>query len=129
MRKTRSTTPSLARSIVHSAAAAPAQRVEVDFGPYLERLDRTLQGLATAQSTKVVQSLTPGVIGIFKRLTTAVSDSLIPAVQSYGRQMRANNIEDRGLSRQLDRTLRDLDQLKELVDSLEKIDTSELVDG
>ena len=111
------------------AVSSPPPAPQADLSPYLAQLGTALERLSEApRGREVVQSLTPGVIGIFRRLTTAVSDSLIPAVQGYSRHMRAANVEDRGLTRQLDRTLRDLDQLKELVESLGKIDTRGLAE-
>ena len=110
------------------AGSAPvASGGGTDFSPYLERLDQTLRAVAEApRGTQVVQTLNPGVIGIFDELADSVDENLMPLVQGLGRQMKAAQIEDRGMSAQLNKTLKYLDHLKDLVDSLKKIDTSAL---
>ena len=96
------------------------------LAPYLDKLDATLQVMATDRGSRVVQALGPGVLEIFDRLSAAVGENLIPAVQGLGRHMKTSEVDDRRLSVQLDRTLKNLDLLKELVASLRKIDTSGL---
>ena len=112
-----------------AAAPAPAASgagTELILGPYLDKLDETLQVMAKDRGSRVVQALQPGVLEIFERLTAAVGENLIPAVQGLGRTMKTAQVNDRRLSVQLDRTLKNLDLLKELVDSLRKIDTTDL---
>lgn len=96
------------------------------LAPYLDKLDETLQAMAEDRGSRVVQALGPGVLEIFDRLASAVGENLMPAVQSLGRHMKTTGVDDRRLSIQLDRTLKNLDMLKELVASLRKIDTSAL---
>lgn len=96
-----------------------------DLGPYLERLGTTLERMAEAPRGKeIVQSLTPGVHDLLGRLSDAVTDQLMPVVKTLGQQTK----DDRQMTHYLDRTLRNLDMLKDLVASLRKIDTRSLAD-
>ncbi len=108
-----------------TAAAAPS----VDFSPYLTKLDETLKGLAEApRGTQVVQTLDPGVYQVLAQLTAAVGDNLLPLVQDIGRKIKDTAVAgDRTLTARLDRALKNLDQLNDLVASLRKIDTRGLV--
>ena len=104
---------------------SPPQVPGTDLGPYLERLGSTLERLAEAPRGKeIVQSLTPGVHDLLGRLSDAVSDQLMPVVKTLGQQAK----DDRQLTHHLDRTLRNLDMLRDLVASLRKIDTRALVE-
>ncbi len=97
----------------------------------LEKLDATLQGLAEApRGGQVVQALNPGVHDLLAQLAAAVGKSLLPLVKGVGRQLKDSEAAaDRTLTRHLDRTLKSLDMLKDLVASLRKIDTRELASG
>ena len=98
-----------------------------DLSPYLDRLDQTLRAVAEApRGAQVVQTLPSGVVELFGELTEAVDQNLLPLVQGLGRHMKFVNLEDRKISAHLDRTLKSLDHLKDLVDSLSKIDTTGL---
>ena len=115
------------------AAAAPtpaAPAPQADLSPYLDQLNATLAGLATAspRSTQIVQTLGSGVHDVLAHLAGTVSDNLLPAVQGLGRRLKkaGGKAADRGLTQQLDRTLKSLDMMKDLVASLRKIDMSEL---
>ncbi|MCP3995056.1 MAG: hypothetical protein GY722_08320, partial [bacterium] len=55
-----------------------------------------------------------------------VGDNLMPAVQGIGRRVKKSKGANRALTQQLDRTLKSLDMMKDLVASLRKIDMSEL---
>jgi hypothetical protein len=98
------------------------------LAPYLDRLEGTLRGMGSApgrgvQAEVVVQSLGPGVVELLERLGQAVSDELMPLVQGLGRQLKAAGNEDRRMLERLNRTLKSLDLLRDLVLSLRKIDT------
>lgn len=98
-----------------------------DFAPYLDRLDRTLATLAERPSAgvEVVQRLGPGVVDLLGRLGKQVEDGLLPLVQSLGRRLDTLELEnDRGTSDLLDRSLKRLDELRDLVGALQKIDTA-----
>ncbi|MEM8960566.1 MAG: DNA repair ATPase [Acidobacteriota bacterium] len=102
----------------------------VDLTPYLDRLAQTMQAVADApRGTEVVQTLGPGVRNLLGRLGENVGDTLLPLVRELGRRMKATGLDDRALVDLLDRSLRQLDELHELVDALEKIDTSALRDA
>ncbi len=110
-----------------NAGVPPASAI--DFTPYLDKLDATLKGLAEApRGTEVVQTLDPGVYHVLAELAEAVGANLLPLVQDIGRRLKATPVaEDRALTRNIDRTLKRLDELKGLVVSLRKIDTRGLV--
>ncbi|MCP3958222.1 MAG: AAA family ATPase [bacterium] len=118
-----------------AAVAAPAgepspapQPATSDLTPYLEKLDQTLTGLAESpRGTQVVQTLGSGVHEVLAHLTGIVGDNLLPLVQGIGRKLKkAEGKADRALTQQLDRTLKSLDMLNDLVASLRKIDMSDL---
>ncbi len=98
-----------------------------DFAPYLDRLDQTLAALAErpAGGVEVVQRLGPGVVDLLGRLGKQVEDGLLPLVQSLSRRLDTLELEnDRGTSDLLDRSLKRLDELRDLVGALQKIDTA-----
>ena len=111
-----------------SAATARPASDSVDLSPYLEKLDETLSGLAEApRGTQVVQTLGSGVHDVLGHLAGVVGDNLLPLVQGLGRRLKkADGKADRALTKQLDRTLKSLDMLKDLLASLRKIDMSDL---
>jgi hypothetical protein len=100
-----------------------------DLAPYLDRLDATLATLATlaqrsSSGVEVVQRLGPGVLDLLARLGKQVEDTLLPLVQGLGRRLDTLELEDdRGTSELLDRSLKRLDELRDLVAALQKIDT------
>ncbi|HVS63177.1 MAG TPA: hypothetical protein VMT85_06685 [Thermoanaerobaculia bacterium] len=102
------------------APSAPAPQIELE--PYLERLDATLAALAHKPAgVAVMQPLGPGVLDL---LTDQVDDALLPLIQGLGRRLDALQLDDdRGTSDLLDKSLKRLDELKELVVALRKIDT------
>ncbi len=124
----------LAKAVASPAAAgagkAAAPASQTDLSPYLDQLNATLAGLASAtpQSTQIVQTLGAGVHDVLDHLAGVVGDNLLPAVQNLGRRLKkaGSGKTDRGLTQQLDRTLKSLDMMKDLVASLRKIDMSEL---
>ncbi len=112
---------------VPAAAAAPTS--QADLSPFLDQLNATLAGLANASphSTQIVQTLGGGVHDVLAQLATVVGDHLMPAVQGLSRRLKkAEGKADRGLTQHLDRTLKSLDMMQDLVASLRKIDMSEL---
>ncbi len=111
---------------VAAPAAPPASAVDV--APYLDQLNATLADLAQSpRGTQVVQTLGSGVHDVLNHLAGVVGDNLMPLVQGLGRRLKKSESgADRGLTQQLDRTLKSLDMLKDLVASLRKIDMSDL---
>ena len=103
-------------------AAAP------DLAPYLDKLDSTLRAVAEApRGTQIVQALPAGVGELLERMTSSVADQLLPLTQKVGRKLKKEGLEDRALVDLLDRSLKQLDLLKDLVEALRKIDTRQLV--
>ena len=86
------------------------------------------EGLAAApRGTQVVQTLGAGVHDVLAQLAGVVGENLLPLVQGIGRRLKkAEGGADRRLTQQLDRTLKSLDMMKDLLGSLRKIDMSEL---
>ncbi|RMH19017.1 MAG: AAA family ATPase [Acidobacteria bacterium] len=105
------------------AAPAPA----ADLTPYLAKLGDAVSALAERPQAEIVQTLSPGVVDVLARLGDRVGENLLPLVQSIGRRLKKlEGKADRGLTEQLDRTLKSLDEMKELVAALKKIDTRAL---
>jgi hypothetical protein len=96
---------------------------------YLEKLDRTLEALATApRGAEVVQSLPPRVHELLSEMVGQAGENLIPLVRSMGRRLKsAEVVPDPHLDDLMDRTLKGFDQLKDLADALRKIDTRGIV--
>ncbi|MEM6454333.1 MAG: DNA repair ATPase [Acidobacteriota bacterium] len=109
---------------VPSAARADG---DAPIAPYLDRLDATLGALAkAAQGPRVVQVLSPSVLQLLERLGRQVGDQMIELVRGIDRRLKTASVDDRGLRDQLDRALREIDQLSDLVEALRKIDTRSL---
>ncbi len=110
-------------------AAGPAKGPEQpSLAPYLESLDRTLQSLAQASGgrgpTVLVQALPQGVLGIIDRTVEAIDERMMPAVRTLSRTVKdAKASGAPRLKGQLDVTLKRLDELKDLVRTLRKLDT------
>ena len=114
--------------IMPAAPGAKSAPAGPDLTPYLDRLDQTLRAVAEApRGAQIVQTLPAGIVELFGELSEAVDENLLPLVQGLGRHMKFVNLEDRKISAHLDRTLKSLDHLKDLVESLSKIDTTGLV--
>ncbi len=98
------------------------------LGPHLDKLAQSLEVLAAApKSVAVVQTLSSGVYDLLSEMTTEVSETLLPLVQRIGRRLRSSDdVPNRDISDLLDRTLKGLDQLKDLLVALRKIDTRTL---
>lgn len=127
--------PSAPAAVPQAAAQAtagpPAAAPPSDLGPFLGKLTETMQALAEApRGAEVVQSLDPGVYDVLETMHDRVGDRLLPMVKEIGRRIKGSPLEqDRRLRDQLDRTLRDLDSMKDLLSSLRKIDTRRLSGG
>ncbi len=119
--------PPAAETPPPQASAAPAP--STDFSSYLDKLSDTMKALAEApRGTEVIQTLDPGVYDVLEEMYEKVGNQLLPLVQGIGRRVKATELaQDRGLSDQLDRTLKSLDIMKDLLSSLRKIDTRRLV--
>ncbi|HEX2223783.1 MAG TPA: hypothetical protein VHN15_06235, partial [Thermoanaerobaculia bacterium] len=96
------------------------------FAPYLEKLDRTLAVLADASASPrggaVVQSLAPGVHDLLSEMVDAVGETLIPLLRGIGRRLKAEVKADPQWNELLDKTFKNLDQLRDLAEALRKID-------
>ncbi len=125
------TAPSTAAPAPVSASASAPTPPSMDLSPYLDKLDETLKGLAEApRGTEVVQLLNPGVYEVLSQLADTVGKNLMPLVKGIGRAIKDTEAaSDRKLVQHLDRSLKNLDMLKDLVASLQKIDTRELGAG
>ena len=120
---------------VGSTAEAPgsSDQTKVDsLAPYLENLESVLGQMAKATAgsgggTRVIQTLSPGVHELMNKLVTSISKGLIPTVRGIEKQLAKEGVEPgKRLGDLMDRSLKDLDLLKDLVAALKKIDTGKL---
>ena len=118
--------PAPAVEPVPAPAPAASREPAVDLGPYLDQLGQTMQALVESRPSQVVQSLTPGVLDLFDRLAESIDDDLMPAVKVLEQIRKHHAADDKRIEGHLDRTLRHLDHLRELVLNLRRIDTSRL---
>ncbi|MEM7355483.1 MAG: ATP-binding protein, partial [Acidobacteriota bacterium] len=111
-----------------AVAPTPAPAAQSDLSPYLDKLNDTLADLAKSpKGTQVVQTLGSGVHDVLAQLAGVVGDNMLPLIQGLGRRLKKGDAKsDRALNQQLDRALKSLDMMKDLVGSLRKIDMSEL---
>jgi len=103
-----------------------------DIAPYMERLTETMAALAEApRGSQVVQTLGSGVHELMTKMVATIEDALLPSVRALSRRAGGESSkaeakaskEDRKLAGQLDKTLKHLDQLKDLLAALRKIET------
>jgi len=121
-------TTRLAAPAEASAAAPASASPSADLAPYLDKLTAAMALLAEApRGAEVIQTLDSGVYELLEQMLDKVGDHLLPTVKLIGRRLKGTELEaDRGLTDQLDRTLKSLDILKDLLASLRKIDTRRL---
>jgi hypothetical protein len=107
------------------AGAHQAPTPTVDLTPYLGRLDQTLAALAAApRGGEVVQVLPAGVTELIAQLIGAVEEGLLPAVRGIEQEVRASQpATDPKMAYLLEKTMKNLDLLRDLFDALRKIDT------
>ncbi len=123
---------SLATEGPASAPGAPTASLgsagAADLAPYLGKLDETLAAIAAApRGGEVVQVLPPGVGELIERMVASIDEALIPVVRSLENELKASQpATDPKMTYLLDKTLKNLDMLKDLLDALKKIDTSAL---
>ncbi len=110
------------------ASAAPGEAADsVPLGLYLDKLDQTLQTLATApRRGEIVQSLGPGVKDLLEKMVQKIKDLLIPTLHEIERRAGLSSSDAR-LKADLNKTLKHFDMLRDLLDALQRIDTRELV--
>jgi hypothetical protein len=121
--------PPAAAAVAAGRADGPAQPSgAVSLEPYLARLDQTLAAMARRPSgVAVTQRLGPGVLDLLDRLAEQVDDALLPLVQGLGRRLDTLRLEDdRGTGDLLDKSLKRLDEMKELVGALRRLDTGRI---
>lgn len=116
--------------VLTQQAAPPAIEVKsattngAELAPYLNKLDQTLEKLATTSAkTAVVQTLSPGVYDLLNEMLVNVESALLPMVRSLAREVSTTPGVETKISTQLDRTLKNLDMLKDLLKALRKIET------
>ena len=86
--------------------------------------ERRLDRAEAPRGGEVVQTLDPGIFDLLARMSATVGDSLMPLVPSLGRYVKTSEAAgDRRLTDLVDRTLKNLDQMKDLVAALRKMDT------
>jgi hypothetical protein len=129
-----------ALSTVRTAPAEEKPQTEAtQLAPYLEGLNQTMAALAktvqtiqsvqpgTAQTT-LVQALPEGVHEILDRTVEFIDDRMMTTVRTLNRKIGdSKDPEDQRLQGYLDGTLKRLDELKDLVRTLRKLDTRGMV--
>ncbi len=113
----------------------------VDLKEIQRLLDHGLKGLGSALQSavrktpiaaaprggQVIQTLGSGVLEILTRMVSNVDSSLLPAVQALAKSLKAaDGNQAKRLRHELDKTLKNLDMLKDLLAALRKIDTGGL---
>ncbi len=127
----------VAAGVSATAATAGGARSETsqELGPYLEKLESVLGQMAAhiaaapsqVAGTRVVQTLSPGVHDLMRKLVDSISKGLIPSVRGVEKELAKQGVEPgKRLSDLMDRSLKDLDLLRDLVEALKKIDTGRL---
>ena len=98
-----------------------------DIGPYLDRLDATLRAVVSApRGGEVIQALSPGVKELIDKMVVSIGDTLLPLLRAIERRAQIGE-DDHRLRSQMNRTLKNFDMLKDLLEALRKIDTRELL--
>ena len=97
------------------------------LAPYLERLDATLRAVASApRGGEVVQALGPGVKELIEKMLVSIGDGLLPLLRAIERRAKLGE-QDHRLKAQMNRTLKNFDMLRDLLEALKKLDTRELL--
>ncbi|MBZ0112008.1 MAG: DNA repair ATPase [Thermoanaerobaculia bacterium] len=115
-----------------ASAGGPSQGAgDQAITPYLDKLESVLgqlaQSTASASGGRVIQTLSPGVHDLMSKLVDSISKGLIPGVRGVERELEKQGVEPgKRLGDLLDRSLKDLDLLRDLVEALKKIDTGRL---
>ncbi len=119
--------PAASAEAAGRAAAAIPAAAGPDLTPYLDRLGEALSTLAESPKARhIVQTLPAGVHGLMEQMVDSIEETFLPAVRALDRQRRELGESDAGkqLGHYLDRTLKSLDQLKDLVTALTKIEVA-----
>jgi hypothetical protein len=113
-----------ARPETGSTAAA------TDLSPYLQKLDQTLAGLASAAPSRggvqIIQTLQPGVHDLLEEMSGNIETGLLETLRAISRKVkRSKKAEDQHLDAMINRMLKNFDMLKDLVQALRRLDSSE----
>jgi hypothetical protein len=97
----------------------------------MEKLESVLGQLAQASASgsgaRVIQTLSPGVHDLMTKLVDSISKGLIPGVRGVEKELEKQGVDPgKRLGDLMDRSLKDLDLLRDLVEALRKIDTGRL---
>ena len=115
-------------SVAAPVAASPSSSGG-DLAPYLDQLGAAMAKLADApRGAQVIQALDPGIYDLIEQMIDSIGDHMLPLLKGIGRRVKGTELEgDQALSAHMDRSLKNLDMLKDLLASLRKIDTRRLV--
>lgn len=114
-----------AEVVVQQAPQAIVATAGPDLTPYLAQLNQTLVALAEApRGGEFVQVLPAGVHDLISGMVQSIEDALLPVVRNLGQELQKSHpATDPKMEFLIDKTLKSLDQLKDLLDALRKIDT------
>ena len=123
----------IGRAIVKSTAQrtepASAAAPQVDLGPYLEGLNQAIASLPASSgggAVHVMQSLQPGVHDLLDEMNTSIDTGLLEFTRSLSRRLKkTSESQDKHLNAMINRLLKNFDMLKDLVQALRKIDTTD----
>ncbi len=103
-----------------------------DIAPYLAKLTETMAAFAKAPpggggGTTIIQNLQPGVLDLLNQMEVTVERGLLEALRSISRWLKSQKVQpDQHVRTTMERTLKNVDMLKDLLKSLKKIDTGGL---
>jgi hypothetical protein len=114
-----------------AAKKAGPEAASAQLAPYLDGLNKTLAALARGMQGSgktIVQTLPEGVHDLLDRTLQSIDERMIPAVRTLSKKVKASKDEDdQNLQGFLDGTLKRLDELRDLVRTLRKLDTRGVV--
>jgi hypothetical protein len=98
--------------------------------PQVQQLQAAVERMAKVPAKarrEVVQTLPGGVQDLLNEMVRQIQDALMPGVRVLARRVEGSqDPTDRRLRDQLARTLKDLDQLRDLAEALRRLDTKGL---
>ncbi len=110
---------------------AEPEAASAQLAPYLDGLNKTLAALARGMQGSgktIVQTLPEGVHDLLDRTLQSIDERMIPVVRTLSKKVKASKDEDdQNLQGFLDGTLKRLDELRDLVRTLRKLDTRGVV--
>jgi hypothetical protein len=113
-------------------AGARARGEGPELQPYLEKLHETVEAMSKKGGTRreIVQTLPGGVQDLLDELVHQVADNMMPSIRGLARRIEGSeDAADRRFRDQLASALKQLDQLRDLVGALRKLDTRGLDKG